>query len=396
MSLPEFVAPDSLATLALHAGRTPDPATGALLVPPHLTTTYAQSAVGEHRGYTYSRSDNPTVAALESRLAALEGAAHCTAYASGLAATAALLHGVLKPGDRVVCGRAVYGGTVRLLRELFAPLGILVVFVDAADPAALTAALARPARLVLVETPANPTLALTDLALAANLAKCAGALLAVDNTLLSPILQRPLEFGADIVLHSTTKWIEGGGATIGGALCVNDAGLNERLRWVRNATGSIQHPFTAWLTLQGLKTLPARLARHGENAERVALFLDKHPAVARVNFPGLPRHPQAALARAQQRGGGALLSFEVHGGVETGLRVINTLELFTRAENLGSAESLVTHPVTMTHAAVPAEQRAAAGITDGLIRLSVGLEDAADLIADLAQALATAALRRAV
>ncbi len=396
MSLPESCPPEfpspatAFATLALHAGRIPDPATGALLPPLHLTTTYAQSAVGEHRGFTYSRSDNPTVAALEARLAALEGGRFCAAFSTGLAATTALFLSLLRPGDRAVCGEAVYGGTVRLLRELLVPFGIVADFVAADDDAALEAALAAPAALLFVETPANPTLALTDLARCARLAKQAGAHLAVDNTLLTPVLQRPLALGADVVLHSTTKWIEGHGATIGGALVTDDAALHEKFRWTRNATGSIQHPFTAWQTLQGVKTLPARIARHCDNAERIAEFLAAHPKVTRLCFPGRRGDPRAALAARQQARSGALLSFEVAGGLPAALRVMNGLRLFSRAENLGSAESLVTHPVTMTHGAVPPAQRERAGISDGLIRLSVGLEEPADLLADLDQALALA------
>ena len=235
----------AFATLALHAGHSPDPATGAMLPPIYQTVTYAQTAVGEHRGYTYSRSDNPTVAALESRLAALEGGKFCAAFSSGLSATTAIFLALLKPGDRVVCGATVYGGTVRLLRELFAPLGILSEFVDAAEESALRLALQTPARLLFVETPANPTLRLTDLALAAGLARGAGALFAVDNTLLSPALQRPFKFGADLILHSTTKFIEGHNAAVGGAVVTNDPALNEKLRWTRNATGAIQSPFNA-------------------------------------------------------------------------------------------------------------------------------------------------------
>jgi cystathionine beta-lyase/cystathionine gamma-synthase len=376
-----------LDTLALHAGAAADPVTGAMLTPIYQTTTYRQEAVGKDKGYTYSRSGNPTVTALEKRLAALEGAEYATCYGTGLAATTALCLGLLKSGDRVVCSQAVYGGTVRLLQQIFTQFGVTSDFVDTSDNEALARALREPARFVFIETPANPTLKLTDLALAAQLSHAAEALLIVDNTLLTPALQRPFDFGADIVLHSTTKFIEGHNATVGGALITRDAALHERLAWTRNAIGAIQSPFPAWLTLQGTKTLPLRMGRHSENALRVAQFLAGHPRVTKLAYPGLETFPQYELARRQQKAGGALIAFEVEGGVEAGIRLMNSVRLCALAENLGSAETLITHPVSMTHAAVPVEQRAAAGITDGLVRLSVGLENPEDLIADLAQAL---------
>jgi len=376
-----------LATTALHAGRTPDPTTGALLPPIYQTTTYVQQRVGEHKGYTYSRTANPTVTALERRLAALEGAAHALCFSTGLAATTALALGLLRAGDRVVLSAVVYGGTYRLFTDLLAGFGVHTETVDSGDEAALARALATPARLLLVETPANPTLRLTDLALAARLGHAAGAIVVVDNTLLTPVLQRPLDLGADVVLHSTTKFIEGHNATVGGALLTRDATLAERLQWTRNAIGAIQSPWNAWLTLQGVKTLPLRMKRHCENALAVARFLAAHPRVTSISYPGLATFPQAELARRQQRGGGALIAFEVEGGAEAGARLMGALRLCSLAENLGAAETLVTHPASMTHAAVPAAQRAALGITDGLVRISVGLEEPADLIADLAQAL---------
>lgn len=379
-------------TLSLHAGARPDPVTGALLTPIYQTTTYVQEAVGQHKGYTYSRAGNPTVAALERRLAALEGADFATCYATGLAATTALCLALLRAGERVVASQAVYGGTVRLLREVLAPFGLRADFVDTSDAAALAEALRRePARLVFVETPANPTLQLTDIEEAARLAHAAGALLVVDNTLLTPALQRPLDLGADIVLHSTTKFIEGHNATVGGALVTRDAALHERFDFIRKSTGTIQAPFDAWLTLQGVKTLGVRMARHSENALRVARFLSAHPRVVRLSYPGLESFPQFGLARRQQASGGALIAFEVEGGTEAGIRLMNSVRLCSLAENLGAAETLITHPVSMTHGSVPPEQRAAAGITDGLVRLSVGLEDPDDIIADLEQALRASA-----
>ena len=374
-------------TLALHAGAYPDPSTGAMLTPIYQTTTYQQEAVGRDKGFTYSRSGNPTVSALERRLAALEGAEFCTCYATGLAATTALCLALLRSDDRVVCSQAVYGGTVRLFRQVLAPFGVTAEFVDTSDEEAFANALRKPTRFVFIETPANPTLRLTDIRLAARLSKEAGALLVVDNTLLTPALQRPFDLGADIVLHSTTKFIEGHNATVGGALITRDADLQERLAFARNAIGAIQSPFPAWLTLQGVKTLPLRMARHSENALRIARFLVAHDGVAKVSYPGLESFPQFELVRRQQTAGGALIAFEVDGGVEAGIRLMNSVRLCALAENLGAAETIITHPASMTHADVPRSQREAAGITDGLVRLSVGLENAVDLIGDLVQAL---------
>jgi cystathionine beta-lyase/cystathionine gamma-synthase len=376
-----------LETIALHGGTSPDPTTGAMLTPIYQTTTYRQPAVGEHKGYTYSRSGNPTVTALEGRLAAIEGAEFATAYVTGLAATTVLCLALLKAGDRVVLSQAVYGGTVRLLKQVLAPFGVESDFIDTSDADALAKALREPAQFVFIETPANPTLKLTDIELAATLAKEAGALLVVDNTLLTPALQRPLDLGADIILHSTTKFIEGHNATVGGALITRNAELHEKLAFIRNAIGAIQAAFPAWLTLQGVKTLPLRMAQHSANALRVAQFLESHPRVTWIAYPGLESFPQYELAQRQQTGSGALLAFEVEGGVEAGVRLMNSVRLCSLAENLGAAETLITHPVSMTHGDVPPEQRAAAGITDGLVRLSVGLENPDDLIADLEQAL---------
>ena len=378
----------SFETLALHAGAAPDPTTGALLTPIYQTTTYRQEAVGVDKGYTYSRAGNPTVTALEQRLAALEGAEFAICYSTGLAATTALFLGLLKGGDRVVVSEAVYGGTVRLLREVLAPFGVVVDFVDTSDETAFTSALnSSPVKLVFIESPANPTLKLTDIALAAKLSHDVNALLVVDNTLLTPALQRPLDLGADIVLHSTTKFIEGHNATTGGVLITRDAQLNDRFDYIRKATGTIQSPFDAWLTLQGVKTLPLRMRQHSENALRVAQFLATHPKIEKVVYPGLESFPQYQLTQKQQSSGGALIAFEVAGGTQAGIDLMNSVKLCALAENLGAAETIITHPVSMTHSAVPIEQRISAGITDGLVRLSVGLENPADLIADLEQAL---------
>ena len=374
-------------TLALHAGAEPDPTTGAILTPIYQTTTYRQESVGVDKGFTYSRAGNPTVAALERRLAALEGAEYATCFSSGLAATTALFLSLLKAGDRVVASEVCYGGTVRLLQQIFGSFGVQADFVDTSNTAKFAASLTQPAKLVFIETPANPTLQLTDISLAAKLTHDAGALLVVDNTLLTPALQRPIDLGADVSLHSTTKFIEGHNATIGGALITRNKQLHERFDLVRKSTGTIQAPFDAWLTLQGVKTLPLRIRQHSDNAFKVARFLEDHPRVTKLFYPGLESFPQYDLARRQQESGGALIAFEVEGGTDAGIKVMNSVRLCSLAENLGSAETLITHPASMTHAAVPLEQRESAGITDGLVRLSVGLENPDDLIADLGQAL---------
>jgi len=393
-STDDHVAADSCSdyrfeTLALHAGTPPDPITGAMLTPIYQTTTYRQEAVGRDKGFTYSRSANPTVSALERRLAALEGAEYATCYATGLAATTALCLALLRSGDRVVVSQAVYGGTVRLFLQVLAQFGVAAEFVDTGNIDALAKALRKRTQFVFIETPANPTLKLTDISRAASLSKMAGALLIVDNTLLTPALQQPFSLGADVVLHSTTKFIDGHNATVGGALITRDAELHERFAFTRNAIGAIQSPFPAWLTLQGVKTLPLRMAQHSANAMRIAHFLSAHPRVAGVSYPGLESFPQFELAQRQQSSGGALIAFELEGGVEAGIQLMNSVHLCALAENLGAAETIITHPASMTHADVPAAQRMAAGITDGLVRLSVGLENADDLIADLDQALSS-------
>lgn len=388
MPLNSYVPDDAqIETAALHSGTEPDPTTGAILTPIYQTTTYRQNAVGSDKGYTYSRAGNPTVKALEDRIATLEKAEYATCFSSGLAATNALFLTLLKAGDRVVVSDVCYGGTVRLLEQILTKFGVEADFVDTSDEAKLTESLQKPAALVFIETPANPTLKLTDIALAARLAHDAGALLAVDNTLLSPALQRPIELGADIVLESTTKFFDGHNATIGGALATSNAELDEAFKFTRKTIGSIQAPFDAWLTLQGSKTLPLRVWQQSENALAVAAFLKDHPRVKNLNYPGLPDFPQYELARRQQTAGGALLSFELHGGIDSGIALMNNVKLCSLAENLGSAETLITHPASMTHGSVAPEAREKAGITDGLVRLSVGLENPEDIIADLDRAL---------
>lgn len=380
-----------LDTLAVHAGRRADGDTGALLTPIHQVSTYAQDDIGVHKGHTYSRASNPTVAALEERLAALEGGAGAVCFSSGMAAIDALLRR-LRTGDHVLVGDVVYGGTVRLLREVYARVGIQHSFFDAADASALEAAIQPTTRIVILETPANPTLKLADIRVIAAVCRRRGLLLAVDNTFLTPLGQRAIELGADVAIHSTTKLIEGHNATIGGAIIVrDDPDLLEWLKLARKSAGSNLAPFEAWLTLRGVKTLGVRLQRHGESALRIAAWLEQQPGVSRVHYPFLPSHPQHDLARAQQRSGGCVIAFDT-GSEQAARRFVRALKLVTLAESLGGVESLITHPPTMTHGAYVKEERAALGVTDGLLRLSVGLEDVDDIIADLDVALRAARL----
>ena len=378
-------------TRAVHAGQTPDPSTGAIVTPIFQTTTYVQRAVGVHQGHTYSRASNPTVSVLEACLGELEDALPSVCFSTGLAAETALFLALLRSGDHVVASEVCYGGTVRLLREVLAGLGVSASFVDTTTPAAVAAAITPETRLVFVETPANPTLALTDIAAVAAITRGAGIPLAVDNTFLTPVLQRPLDLGADVSVYSTTKHIEGHNSTVGGALTARDEALVERLRFIRKSVGSIQSPFESWLTLRGIKTLPLRLRQHSAHAQAVAEWLEAQPLVTRVLYPGLPSFPQRELAARQHRGHGGVLAFEVEGGLQAGTALMNAVRLCALAESLGAVETLVTHPASMTHGDVPREQRERAGVTDGLVRLSVGLEEPADVIADLAQAIDAAA-----
>lgn len=388
------VADVGASTLALHGGQSPDPAHGSLTAPIVQSTTYAQEAVGVTKGYAYSRVSNPTVDALEHALGALEDAPQAVAFSTGLSATASLFLALVKSGDEVLVSDVVYGGTVRLLQQILAPLGVTARFIDTSSPDVVREAITERTRVLFIETPANPTLKLTDIEAVAAIARERGVVSVVDNTFLTAVLQRPLDLGADISLYSTTKFIEGHGSTVGGAVVSRDAALLERLRFLRKSLGTIQSPFEAWLTLRGVRTLALRLREHSRNALTVARFLDAHPAVTRVYYPGLPNHPQAALAARQHRPRGStaaqhggILAFEVRGGYEAALRLASSVRLLTLAENCGSVETLLTHSASMTHADVPREQRLAAGISDGLIRISVGLEDAIDIIADLDRAL---------
>jgi cystathionine beta-lyase/cystathionine gamma-synthase len=384
---------EGICTRAIHGGLTPDPATGAILTPIYQSTTYVQQAVGQHKGFTYSRAQNPTVDALERSLGALEDAPQAVCFATGMAAISTLCFTLLKAGDHIIVGDVVYGGTIRFTRQILGPLGIEYSFVDTSRPELVQAAIRPETKLVLIETPGNPTLKLADIAAVAKITRAAGVKLAVDNTFLTPVGQRALDLGADISVLSTTKYIEGHNSTVGGSLATRDVELLERFRFVRKTLGTIQSPLESWLTLRGIKTLPARMKIHSENALTVARWLEKHPAVNYVLYPGLDSFPQRELAAQQQLVNGGMLSFELKGGTEAGITVMNSVKLCSLAENLGAAETLITHPVSMTHADVPVADREAAGITEGLVRLSVGLEDPADIIADLERAftIATAA-----
>ncbi len=376
-------------TKQIHAGVEPDPITGAVLTPIHQSTTFAQPSVEQYmaRGYSYSRSGNPTVRAFEHKMAALEGGADAAAFATGMAATNAVFLAFLNAGDHCLVSDVVYGGTHRLATQVYSRFGVTYDFVDTSDPDSAAKAVRPETRLIFTETPANPTLKMTDIAAVSEIARAHDIPHVVDNTFLTPYYQRPLELGADLVIHSTTKYLDGHNATVGGAVVSKSAGLHEKVAFIQNATGTIMSPMVAWLTMQGSKTLTERLDRQSDNAMQIARFLEAHPKVEQVRYPGLESFPQHDLAKRQASGFGAMLWFEVEGGLEAGKKLMDSVRLWTLAENLGSVESLVTHPVTMTHAGIPREERLHIGILDGLVRLSVGLEDPADLIEDLAEAL---------
>jgi len=376
-------------TRAIHAGQAPDPATGAVVVPIYQTSTFAQDGVGKHRGYEYSRTGNPTRAALEQCIAALEGGAHGLAFASGMAAEATIMQ-LLKPGDHAIAVDDLYGGTYRLFRRVLEPLGISFSFVDGSDLQAVERSVTERTRIIWLESPTNPLLKLVDIEAVSKLAHARQALVVVDNTFMSPYFQRPLSLGADIVVHSATKYLGGHSDVIGGTLVVNREDLGERLAFLQNAVGGVPGPMDAWLVLRGLKTLAIRMREHDRNARLVAAFLNEHPKVARVFYPGLPSNPQRDLARKQMSGFGGMISFEVKGGLEPARRVVERTQLFTLAESLGGVESLIELPAVMTHASIPAETRRAHGVADGLVRISVGIEDVADLISDLDRALSEA------
>ncbi len=379
-------APTGFSTLCLHAGQEPDPATGAVITPIYQTSTYVQDELGRPRnGFEYARTQNPTRLALEGNLAAIESGKTAFAFASGMAAIGAIAS-MLKSGDHVVVSDNVYGGTFRLFDKVLRRYNLTFTYVDTGDLDATERAFTPATRLLFVETPSNPVMRITDLAAAADLAHRHQARLAVDNTFASPCLQRPIEFGADLVTHSTTKYLNGHSDSVGGVVvAVHDEDV-EWLRFVQNAAGAILGPFDAWLVLRGTKTLPLRMAQHNANGQALAEFLVTHPKVRHVYYPGLPSHPQHALARRQMRGFGGMLAFDV-GSLEAARTVLNAVELMALAESLGGVETLISHPATMTHASVPVAHRSELGISDGLVRISAGIEDIEDLVRDISQAL---------
>ncbi|MEC7521671.1 MAG: cystathionine gamma-synthase [Myxococcota bacterium] len=379
-----------LDTLAIHAGQEPDPVSGAVMTPIVLASTFAQEGPGKHKGFEYARTGNPTRATLERCLAALEGATHGVCFASGCAAMTTLLH-TLRPGDHIVASDDVYGGSFRILDKVMKPMGITTTQVDMTDPGKVEAAITDATKMVWVETPTNPMLKLVDIAAVAKVGKAKGAVVVVDNTFATPMLQRPLSLGADVVLHSTTKYLNGHSDVVGGVLVTSDDALAERLRFLQNSIGAVQGPFDSYMVLRGLKTLPVRMERHCKSAASLAAWLEARPEVEKVIYPGLESHPQHALAASQMSAPGGMISIVVKGGLPAASALLATVKVFCCAESLGGVESLIEHPAIMTHGSVPPEARAALGIDDGLIRLSVGLEAEEDLRADLEAALTAAA-----
>ncbi|MGH9450766.1 MAG: trans-sulfuration enzyme family protein [Terriglobia bacterium] len=375
------------ATDAIHIGQEPDPSTGAIIVPIYQTSTFVQEELGKNKGYEYARTSNPTRAALERNLAALEAGRQAFAFASGMAAINAVMT-LLKSGDHVVAGRNLYGGTFRLFERTLKDFGLRFSYVDTRNVAEIEAAIEPSTRLVYVETPTNPVMEITDIGAVADLAHHRGAWLAVDNTFMSPYFQRPLELGADIVLHSTTKYLNGHSDGVGGAVVVKDPAAAERLKFLQNAAGAILAPFECWLILRGVKTLAARMRQHDANGRVVARRLEAHPKVKKVYYPGLASHPQHELARRQMTGFGGMIAFDT-GSLGDAAMVLKSVRLCSLAESLGGVETLISHPASMTHASVPPDERTRLGITDGLVRISVGIEEVEDILADLDQALAT-------
>ncbi len=377
-----------MGTKAIHAGQSPDPSTGAIMTPIYATSTYVQKSPGVHQGYEYSRTQNPTRNAYERCIAELESGTHGFAFASGLAAAATVLE-MLDSGAHIIAMDDLYGGTFRLFDKVRKrSAGLQFSFIDMTQPGAIEAAMQANTKMIWVETPTNPMLKLVDLAEVARIGKAHGLTTVVDNTFASPILQRPIELGCDIVLHSATKYLNGHSDIVGGVLVTANAEIAQQLAFLQNAVGAVQGPFDSFLALRGLKTLHLRVERTCQNALEIARFLETHPAVEKVIYPGLPSHPQHALAKAQMSGFGGIISVVVKGGLAAATKMLERCELFALAESLGGVESLIEHPAIMTHASIPAQKRAELGMSDGLIRLSVGVEDVADLIAELAAALA--------
>jgi cystathionine beta-lyase/cystathionine gamma-synthase len=380
--------PTGFSTRAVHAGQAPDPLTGAVNVPIYATSTYAQEEIGKNKGYEYARLTNPTRDALEESLRVLEGgtSAHC--FGSGMAAITALIT-MMRSGDHVICGSNVYGGVPRLFNQIVANYGIEFTYVDTADAEQVRKALRPSTRLVHIETPTNPLMSLTDIRAVADICHASGVELSVDNTFMSPYFQRPIEFGADIVMHSTTKFLNGHSDGLGGVLIGTKPEHKERFAFVQKCTGGILSPFESYLVLRGVKTLALRMRQHDANGRAVAAYLEKHPKIAGVFYPGLPSHPQYQLAMRQMSGFGSLITFET-GSFENANAILRRLRICTVGESLGGVETLISHPASMTHAAIGAEGRAAIGITDGMLRISVGVEDVEDVIADLDQAIKVA------
>jgi cystathionine beta-lyase/cystathionine gamma-synthase len=373
-------------TDAIHAGQEPEKITGAVITPVFQTSTYVQDGIGQHRGYEYARTQNPTREALEANVAALEGAKHGVAFGSGTAAISTILQ-TLSAGDEVICTSNVYGGTYRLFETVYRKLGLEFRFLDTRDMEAVGAAWGKNTKMLFVETPTNPMLGITDIAAAAELAHSHGALLVVDNTFMSPYLQQPLSLGADVVMHSTTKYLNGHSDMVGGIVLTSDEEFHTQLRYLQNASGAVPGPWDCWLALRGTKTLHVRMKEHEANTVEIVKMLRAHSGIEKLYYPGLEDHPGHELAKRQQRGFGAMVSFDV-GSIEQAQKVVQGVKIFTLAESLGGVESLISHPAAMTHAAVPKEDRLAMGLTDGLVRISVGIESVEDLISDLEQALA--------
>lgn len=376
------------ATKAIHAGVHPDPATGAIMTPIYQTSTYVQEGVGNHKGYEYSRTQNPTRHALEKNIAAIENGKHGACFGSGLAAIDCVIK-MLNPGDEIISTNDLYGGSYRIFNTIFAKYGLIFHFVDMQDPSAVEALVNANTKLIWVETPTNPMMNIIDIKAMAAIAKKAKAMLCVDNTFATPYLQNPLDLGADMVMHSVTKYLGGHSDVVMGALVCNDDALANEMYRIQNSSGAVTAPMDSFLVLRGIKTLHLRMQRHCENGEKIARFLVEHPAVDKVYWPGFETHPNHHVAKAQMRGFGGMISFTLKGNqLEDALNLVKKVDIFALAESLGGVESLIGHPATMTHASIPKEVREKSGVVDSLIRLSVGVEDAEDLIADLQQALA--------
>lgn len=376
-----------LATKFIHAGAEPDPSTGAIMTPIYQTSTYVQSAPGQHKGFEYARSQNPTRKALEEALAIIENGKFGLAFSSGVAATDAVIK-LLNPGDEVIAANDMYGGTYRLFTKVFEKFGIRFKYVDTTDPKNISAAVTANTKLIWIETPTNPLMNITDISAVAKISAAAGSLLCVDNTFASPYLQNPLDLGADIVMHSSTKYLGGHSDVIQGALIMNDPALREQLYFIQKSCGAVPGPMDCFLILRGIKTLHVRMKQHCENGTLIAHYLRKHPKVERVYWCGFEDHHNFSIAKKQMRGFGGMMSFTLKdNSVEAAIKVLSSTKLFSLAESLGGVESLINHPASMTHASIPREERIKNGLTDGLIRLSVGIEDADDLIEDLKQAI---------